>query len=86
MNHITINFSKNRGPIKPMHAINNGPLGKSVRGTSNFDLHQAPGIPYARNHDASHCGGYGGKDTVDIHRIFKKHIGLSPLEYRKSRL
>ncbi len=71
MNHITIDFSKNYGPIKPMHAVNNGPLDKSVRGTSNFDLYQALGIPYARNHDASYCSGYGGEHTVDVHRIFK---------------
>lgn len=68
---ITVDFSKNAGPVKPMHAVNNGPLAPSVRGTSNFELYKAAGIPYARNHDASFCSGYGGEHTVDVHRIFK---------------
>ena len=54
-----------------MHAVNNGPLAPSVRGTSNFELYKAAGIPYARNHDASFYSGYGGEHTVDVHRIFK---------------
>ena len=71
MENIKINFSKPVGPMKPMHAVNNGPLGKNVRATDNFDLYAAAGFPYARNHDASFCQGYGGEDTVDVHRIFK---------------
>ena len=67
--HIDLNTSC--GAVKPMHAVNNGPLGKSARGTSNFELYQQLGIPYARNHDASYHGGYGGEHTVDVHRIFK---------------
>ncbi len=68
---IHVDLNQSYGPIKPMHAGNNGPLGKSARGTSNFDLYQELGIPYARNHDASFCGSYGGEHTVDVHRIFK---------------
>ncbi len=71
MQNMKIDFSKKVGPVKPMHAVNNGPLGKSVRATDNFDLYAAAGFPYARNHDASFCQGYGGEDTVDVHRIFK---------------
>ena len=71
MANIKVDFSKAEGPIKPMHAVNNGPLGPSARGTSNYELYKELGIPYARNHDASFHGGYGGEHTVDVHRIFK---------------
>ncbi|MBR5870142.1 MAG: hypothetical protein IKZ09_03830 [Clostridia bacterium] len=71
MTNITIRFSDTHGPIKPMHAVNNGPAGSAVRGTSNIDLFRAAGIPYARNHDAAFYSGYGGEHTVDVHRIFK---------------
>jgi len=50
---LTVDFSKNMGAVKPMHAVNNGPLTPNVRGTSNHELYASPGIPYARNHDAS---------------------------------
>ncbi len=72
MKTVTMDFSKKLGPIKPMHSVNNGPAGSRVRGTSNFELYAAAGIPYARNHDASFYSGYGGEHTVDVHRIFKR--------------
>lgn len=73
MQHITVDFSKNNGVIKPMHAVNNGPAGSRTRGIKgNIDLYQAAGIPFARNHDASFFSGYGGEHTVDVHRIFKR--------------
>ena len=60
------------GEIKPMNAVNNGPVGGNVRSdSSNFEDYKSLNIPYARNHDASHCNGYGGEHTVDVHRIFK---------------
>ncbi len=71
MNIITVDLSKVNGKIKPVNAVNNGPLGMSVRGTSNFEAYKALEIPYARNHDASFFSGYGGEHTVDVHRIFK---------------
>lgn len=71
MNTVSIDFSKFDGKIKPMHAVNNGPLARNVRGISNFDEYQAAGIPYARNHDASFYSGYGGEHTVDVNNIFK---------------
>ena len=37
MENIKINFSKPVGPMKPMHAVNNGPKEKSVIGIDNFD-------------------------------------------------
>ena len=72
MKEINLNFENVCGKIKPMHAVNNGPTTKGVRGApSSFDLYQAANIPYARNHDASFFIGYGGDHTVDVHRIFR---------------
>ena len=71
MTRIAVDFSNDLGAVKPMHAVNNGPLAPTVRGTSNFELYKAARIPYARNHDASLYGGYGGEHIVDVHRIFK---------------
>ncbi len=72
MKQVTVDFSTVTGRIKPMHAVNNGPVGGKVRKTSsNYHLYEEAGIPYARNHDASFYPGYGGEHTVDVHRIFK---------------
>ncbi|MBQ7309068.1 MAG: hypothetical protein IJW87_02715 [Clostridia bacterium] len=71
MKTINVDFSIEKGPIKPMNAVNNGPHGMSERGTTNFPAYRALEIPYARNHDASFYSGYGGEHTVDVHRIFK---------------
>jgi len=60
------------GKIKPMNAVNNGPV-KGPRMfpfSGNFDAYKEAGIPYARNHDASFCASYGGEHTVDITAIF----------------
>ncbi len=69
---LQINFQKTVGKIKPMHAVNNGPVykhGQDQRLT-NLDAFRQAGIPYARNHDASFCSAYGGEHTVDVHAIF----------------
>ena len=72
MEKILVDYSKNIGKVKPMHAVNNGPAGKSVRnGCNNFDYFRDAHIPYARNHDASFFMGYGGEYTVDVHKIFE---------------
>ncbi len=69
---IKVDFDKITGVIKPMHAVNNGPVGGStthqVRG--NFNAYKEAGIPYARTHDSSFFAGYGGEHTVDVHAIF----------------
>ncbi|MBO5021618.1 MAG: hypothetical protein J6D52_13220, partial [Clostridia bacterium] len=36
----------------------------------NFDAYKEAGFPYARNHDAAFCAGYGGEHTVDITAVF----------------
>ena len=69
---ITVDFSKDNGAVKPMHAVNNGPVGSKVRkGNSTYEYFREAGIPFARNHDAAFCQSYGGEYTVDVHRIFK---------------
>jgi hypothetical protein len=71
MKNVVINFHQNNGKIKPMHAVNNGPVGSGVRGkTGNFSAYQDAKIPFARLHDSAHYSGYGGEWSVDVHRIF----------------
>ena len=72
MNTINVNFNKTTGTIKPMHAVNNGPVykhGADQRLTNMQDYIDA-GIPYARNHDASFNSTYGINHTVDVDFIF----------------
>ncbi len=71
MNKIAVDFSKITGPIKPMHAVNNGPKKAGTDQTrGNLDSWVKAGIPFARNHDASFCADYGGEHTVDVCAIF----------------
>jgi len=71
MKTLDLDFTKVKGKIKIMNAVNNGPSGSAVRGTGNIEAYRALEIPYARNHDASFYSPYGGEHTVDVHRIFK---------------
>ena len=72
MDKISINFENITGKIKPMHAVNNGPLKASSveQSRGNFDEFKAARIPYARNHDASFCSAYGGEHAVDVNAVF----------------
>jgi len=75
---ITINSSQVVGPMKPMHATNNGPAtGPAYTGPhransdrNNFETFSALRIPYARNHDVALSESYGSQHLVDIHCIF----------------
>ena len=69
---ISVDFSKEAGKVKIMHAVNNGPVGNGVRGKSfsNIHLFRDAGIPYARLHDSAFYSPYGGEYAVDVHRIF----------------
>ena len=67
MNKITVNANKVVGKIKPMHAVNNGPLGGPGRG--KWELMKEAGIPFARLHDTG--GAYGGHVYVDIANVFR---------------
>ena len=71
MTTLKIDFAKPAGNIKPMNAVNNGPVGGKIRNNGNFKLFEEAEIPYARNHDASFCAEYGGEFSVDVHNIFR---------------
>ncbi len=68
-----VNLSETLGRIKPMHAVNNGPVYKfsSDQRITNLQAFKEAGIPYARTHDASFCSTYGGEHTVDVNFIFQ---------------
>ena len=72
MSEIKINTSNITGKIKPMHAVNNGPVYKfgEAQRITNIEAYKAAGIPYARTHDSSFNSTYGGPHTVDINAIF----------------
>lgn len=73
MSSLVINTAKVLGKIKPMNAVNNGPVkpARSFSKHGNFEDYKAAGIPFARNHDASFFAYYGGERTVDINAIFR---------------
>ncbi|MFA7636789.1 MAG: glycosyl hydrolase [Monoglobales bacterium] len=68
---VTVSSEKTGAAIKPLHAVNNGPV---VAGTSqkrgNIENYKAMKVPYVRNHDSAFFTGYGGEHSVDIHVIF----------------
>ncbi len=73
MSNVVIDFADVRGVVKPMHAVNNGPVYKYYpdQRITNVDHFKDAGIPYVRTHDASFNTTYGGEHTVDVHNIFK---------------
>lgn len=72
MTNVRIDFEKTIGGIKPMHAVNNGPIevNEVEQSRGNSIDYRAAGIPYARTHDSTTCGRYGGPHAVDIIAIF----------------
>lgn len=70
-NNITVDFTKKVGKMKPMHAVNNGPVMGGVRGIGSDAYFIEAGIPYARLHDSAFYSTYGGEYAVDVHRIFR---------------
>ncbi len=72
MQNIKVDFSKKLGKMKPMHAVNNGPVHKfnTDMAVSNFEAYKAASLPFARIHDANHCSSYGGPHIVDTYAIF----------------
>ncbi|MDY3303495.1 MAG: hypothetical protein SOW78_04340 [Clostridia bacterium] len=71
MTILKIDLTKTAGKIKPMNAVNNGPIGGKTRNNGNFQFYKEAEIPYARNHDAAFCADYGSEFSVDIHNIFR---------------
>lgn len=71
MDIISVDYNRITGKIKPMHAVNNGPLKfRNDQTRHNQKSFKAAGIPYVRTHDASFCASYGGEHTVDVHAVF----------------
>ena len=65
--NLQVDFSKRKGRIKPMHAVNNMPTCPG----DPYGLYRKfteASIPYARLHDTGGC--YGGARYVDIENIF----------------
>lgn len=77
MNSVTVDFEQKNGKVKPMHAVNNGPVYKFYpdQRITNLGAYRDAGIPYARTHDASFYANYGGEHTVDIHALFPDFDG-----------
>ena len=67
-----VNPDKIIGEIKPMNAVNNGPVytDNADQNLTNLPYFKEANIPYARTHDSSICYDYGGEHTVDIINIF----------------
>jgi len=71
MSEVIADFSQIVGTIKPMHAVNNGPVkARSDQTSGNFIEYAAARIPYARIHDAGGTYAYGGPHCVDVNNIF----------------
>ena len=71
MAELTFDFKSVVGKIKPMNAVNNGPIKpRNDQSRGNFDDYKALRIPFARIHDANWCYSYGGPHSVDIYAVF----------------
>ncbi len=72
MENVKVYLNESTGAVKPMHAVNNGPVYKfgADQRSTNLNEFIDSGIPYARAHDSSYCAAYGGEHTVDVHAIF----------------
>lgn len=73
MDVLKFDLSRNDGIFKIMNAVNNGPCHKrhaNDQYRSNLKAYKEARIPFARNHDAAFCAGYGSEHTVDITAIF----------------
>lgn len=68
---ITVDGGTDVGPIKLMHAGNNGPViagDDQTHGNSHW--YAFAEIPYARTHDGSFYSCYGSGNALDIYKIF----------------
>ena len=69
---VAVDFAAACGPVKPMNAVNNGPVGRGsgARQHGNFTEYRAARIPFARTHDAAEYIVYGGDHVVDVTAMF----------------
>ena len=69
---VSVDLGAALGPVKPMHAVNNGPSINKPGGDQkcgNFEEYRAARIPFARTHDSINCVS-GGAHTCDINALF----------------
>ena len=67
---VTVDIANEVGAIKPMNAVNNGPVAAhSDQSRGNFAGYRALRAPYARTHDSINCVS-GGAHTCDISAVF----------------
>ncbi len=67
---VTVDPSRALGPVKPMNAVNNGPVfARSDQSRGNFADFRALRVPYARTHDSINQMTSNGH-TVDISAVF----------------
>lgn len=78
MSHLQVQFQKETGIVKPMHAANNGPVVR-LKDLEDGTLHpfnnnlaefKNAGIPYARTHDSSFYHRYGLEHVIDVYYLF----------------
>ena len=68
---VRLDGSCKKGILKPMNAVNNGPLfARKDQSRGNFESYAKAGFPYARTHDANLCYDYGAPHIVDITAVF----------------
>lgn len=80
---VSVDLGTVLGPMKPMHAVNNGPSvnkpgGDQKRG--NYETYAAARVPFARTHDSINCVS-GGTHTCDINALFPDFNGRGPMEW-----
>ena len=74
-------FNESVGRVKPMHAVNNGPVVPFKNADlsvirelhpfrSNLNEYKNAGIPFARTHDASFYHRWGQEHVIDVYYIF----------------
>ena len=68
MFHLKTDFTKNLGPMRPVHGIGNAPVLGWANDVLMHYLGEA-GIPFSRLHDMGGC--FGGNRFVDIPNIFR---------------
>lgn len=69
---LSVNTDKIIGKIKPLNAVNNGPVytENADQNLTNLPEFKEANIPYVRTHDSSICYDYGGEHTIDVINIF----------------
>lgn len=71
INNVTVDFNKKVGKMKPMHAVNNGPIVGSVRGMGNDKYFVEAGPLRAAARQRVLFALRAASTSVDVHRIFR---------------